>query len=279
MTARLEESVSATLEERVRIVNTGVGGWDPNHYLIKARRELARRHYDLVLVFLFRGNDAMAQRQDAFGPKQAEIVHRFRWPRAPQTQELKKAWLYPINDFLERRSYLFVLVRRHSWYLLMRIGLSARRFPEAELRSEAGSTRWEVTGEICADIEAEARAHGVETLFVLLPGAYHVEPRLGLAYAKTVGLDSGDIDLDQTSRLLGAALARRGLRNLDLSAPLAELRATGVATHGQVDTHLAPDGHAAVARELHEPVLRLLTSAQQRPPAALPPRGAQHGLF
>lgn len=277
--ARLEASLSRATGTRVQVINTGVAGWDPNHYLIKARRELVRRHYDLVLVFLFRGNDAMAQRQDVFAPKQGEVVHHFRRPHALTAREIQKAWLYPVNDFLERRSHLFVMARRQAWYLLMRMGLSGRRFPTAELRSEAQSARWEVTGELCSDIAAAAGEYGVETLFVLLPGAYHVEPALGLAYARAVGLGPDDVDLGQTSRLLGAELARRGLRFLDLSAPLAALRAAGVATHGQVDTHLAPDGHAAVARELQEPVLRLLTSAPRRPPAALPPREAQHGLF
>lgn len=264
MTARLEESVSATLGERVRIVNAGVAGWDPNHYLLELRRELARRDYDLVLVFVFRGNDIVARRQDVIPPKQGQVVHYLRWPRSLAPRELRKAWLYPVNDFLERRSHLFILVRQRSWHLLMRIGLSARRFPVVELRSEATSQRWRVTADLCADAAAEAGGHGIETLFVLLPGAYHVDPELGLAYAATVGFGPDEVDLEQSSRILTAELLKQGLRFVDLTTPLREARAAGVRTHGEIDTHLSPAGHAAVARELHESVLELLraTSTQ-----------------
>lgn len=262
LTARLEESLSRATGTRVQVVNTGVAGWDPNHYLIEARRELPRQRYDLVLVFLFRGNDVSERRWDAYPPKRGEVVHHFRWPHTLEAGEIRKAWLYPVNDFLERRSHLFVLVRRHAWYLLMRTGLSARRFPKAELLSEAESPRWEITGGLCADIAATAKAYGVETLFVLLPGAYHVDPEMGLGYARAVGLGPDEVDLQQTSRLLGAELTRRDLRWIDLTAPLSELRAAGIETHGRVDTHLSPEGHAAVARQLLEPVLELLPAGR-----------------
>jgi lysophospholipase L1-like esterase len=72
------------------------------------------------------------------------------------------------------------------------------------------------------------------------------------------------VDLKQSSRILTAELLKQGLRFVDLTTPLREARAAGVRTHGEIDTHLSPAGHAAVARELHESVLELLraTSTQ-----------------
>ncbi len=258
LTARLERSLSAAMGERVRVVNSGVGGWGPDHYRLATRAELARRPYDLVVVFLFRGNDIVDARVETHPPWQTGEAYRLRWPRSFSRGEILTAWLYPTNNFLEKRSHLFMLARREAWQVLMRMGLSARGLPAADLRSMAKSPRWQVTGEICAEIAAEARRHGAETLFVLLPGAYHADPELGRAYAAALGLAPDEIDFEQSSRLLGAELTRQGLRFIDLTAPLRELTAAGTATHGKVDTHLSPAGHAAIARELHEPVSQLL---------------------
>lgn len=258
MTARLEDSLSRSTGEKFRIVNTGVAGWDPNHYLLEARAELPRRPYDLVLVFLFLGNDAIEERREAFAPKQGEIVHHLRWPRSLEKRELVKALLYPVNDALERRSHFFILLRRGSWLLLMRMGLSGRRIPLTDLVSEAESPRWRVTGDLLADIAAEASAHGAETLFVLLPGLYHVDTRLGRLYAAAVGLEPEEVDFEQTRRLVTAELERRRLRYVNATDELRRLHEAGTATHGRVDTHLSPAGHGAVARLLHEPAVELL---------------------
>lgn len=258
MTARLEESLSAAVGERIRIVNTGVAGWDPNHYLLKARMELPRHPYDFVLVFLFLGNDAIEERRDEYAPKQGEVVHHLRWPRNLGKRELVKALLYPVNDTLERRSHLFILLRRGSWFLLMRMGLSGRRIPLTELASQAGSPRWRVTGELLTDIDAEASAHGLETLFVLLPGVYHVDTRLGHLYASAIGLEPEDVDFEQTRRRLEAELEQRHLRYIDATDSLSRLHESGIPVHGRVDTHLSPAGHGAVARLLHDSVVQLL---------------------
>ncbi len=258
MTARLERSLSAAMGKEVRVVNTGVGGWNLNHYRLKTRVELARHPYDLVVVFIFRGNDVEGRRWDAYPPKQGNVVHHFRWPRSFAKRELIRAWLYPINDLLERRSHFFMLARRKAWYILMRIGLSARYFPAADLRSEAETPRWRISGELCAETAAEASRYGLETLFVVLPSASQVDPELGLAYAAAIGLGRDEVDLEQSSRLLNAELTRQSLRFIDFTAPLRKLTAAGTDTHGRVDTHLSPAGHAEIAHQLHEPVLRLL---------------------
>lgn len=263
MTRRLEESLSAAVGERVRIVNTGVAGWDPNQYLLEARAELSRRPYDLVVVFLFLGNDVVDVRRREIAPREGEAVHHLRWPRSLEKPELVRAWLYPLNDFLERRSQFFILMRRGSWYLLMRMGLSGWRIPVADLASQAGSQRFQITGDIAADIAAEASAFGVETLFVLLPAVYQVDTRLGRLYAAAVGLDPEGVDFDQARRLVRLELERRGLRCLDATDALRRLHAAGTPTHGRVDTHLSPAGHEAVARLLQEPVLELLRSRTQ----------------
>ncbi len=46
---------------KVRALNAGTSGWDPNYYLLETLRSLALQQVDLGLIFLFSGNDIVAQ--------------------------------------------------------------------------------------------------------------------------------------------------------------------------------------------------------------------------
>lgn len=50
--ARIEGGLAAEFGATVRVFNAGVGGWNPNEYLQRARQELALRSFDAVLVTL-----------------------------------------------------------------------------------------------------------------------------------------------------------------------------------------------------------------------------------
>lgn len=258
VTARLSRELSDELERPVTVVNSGVSGWEINRYLLLARAELDQRQVDLVAVFLFLGNDIVEDERTSFPPRTGHVIHSLRWPRSLQRAEIVQSILYPLNDTLERRSHLFILARKAGWQVLMNLGLSARRFPVVELRSEAGSTRWNVTGRFCEELASTAAAHGVETFFVLVPGSYHVDPELGVVYAQAIGLDPEEFDLTQSSRLMSAELDRRGLRFVDASAPFIQAHRDGILTHGEVDTHLTPEGHAVLADVVRQPILDLL---------------------
>jgi hypothetical protein len=245
---RLERRLSLELGARFRVVNSGVGGWGPSHYLLELRDELARASYRAVLVFVFVGNDVESVRRDSFPPKEATIRHPFRLPRSPAIAELRDALAYPVNDLLEVRSHAYILVKNRAWFLLMKLGLSARRFPEVLLRSEADAARWATTGEVLRSIQDEAADEDVPVLFVLLPSVCQLDRRLGAAYAEALGVGEADYDLDQPSLLLGRELERQGLTWLDVLPALQAAHAAGErGLFGAVDTHLGPAGHRVVA--------------------------------
>lgn len=264
LTARLAAALEHRLARPVMIDNTAVGGYGPSHYRILAQRRLTPGTYDLALVFLFLGNDVESRRVDHFPPKQAEIRHAFRLPRSLSRGELVRSILYPINDTLESRSHLFLAFRTQAWRLLMRLGLSARAFPQADLVGEADAPRWSITGALAEGIADHARKAGTPVLFVLLPGIYHVDPEVGAAYAAAVGLGPQEFDLAQSSRLLNRELGARGLTVIDTTPDLQRRLAAGVATHGRVDTHLSAAGHRAVAEAILPRVETLV--APREPP-------------
>lgn len=260
--ARLEQSLAAARGETVRVVNTGVGGWDPEQYLLEARAELERRDYDAVLVFAFLPNDLVLRRRGHLPPRQAAERRRLRWPRAASKRELVDAVAYPVNDVLERHSQLFMLLRNRAKFLLMRAGLSAHYFP-AVLRTGgnlAALETWRTTAEIVAEIRDLAAARGVPMLAVLLPGVYQVDAEAGRRYAQAVGLEPTDYDLDLPSRLFGQALGAEHVPFLDTLPALRSALAAGRGPlFGQVDTHLAPAGHQVVAETVMPHLSGMLT--------------------
>jgi hypothetical protein len=261
MQVEYEESIPGLLESRlasrgvpVSIRNTGVSSWDPPHYLLRARDALPRERFDHVLVFLYLGNDIVRSRTEYYRPREPVTDRPLRIPRRATRGEVIDALLYPINDFLEERSHLFILMKNRLKLLMMRAGLTARVDP-VELRvSEATSSRWDVTADICADIAAEAAIHDTPVLFVLLPASYQVDRAEFDDYLRGFGIDENLLDVDQPNRLMLEKLSERGLEVLDATGALRAAHADGVRTHGRVDPHFNAAGHRIVA-DLVEPLL------------------------
>ena len=261
----LEARLTQRLGEPVAVRNTGVGGWDPPQYLVAGRRALARERFDLVLVAVYLGNDVVPRRIERFAPRAPVEVHALRWPRHFNASELIDAVLYPINDFFEVRSQLFIFVKTRAEALRARLGLTAEEFPIDLLRREAGSPRWSVTGEICRDIRESAAAHGVPVLFVLVPAPYQVDSVDFSQALREFKIDPGAVDLDQPDHLLAEAMRPYRLTLLDALPEFRRGAKAGGRLYGSVDRHLSPEGHDVLERLL-EPVVAAAISKPGRKP-------------
>jgi len=259
----LEARLAQRLGEPVAVRNTGVGGWDPPQYLVAERRALARERFDLVLVAVYLGNDVVPRRIERFPPRAPVEVHPLRWPRHFNASELVDAVLYPINDFLEVRSQLFIFVKTRAEAVRARLGLTAEEFPVDLLRREAGSPRWSVTGEICRDIRDAAAAHGVPVLFVLVPAPYQVDSGEVSQALRQFKIEPGAVDLEQPNHLLAEAMRRYRLTVLDALPEFRRGENAGARLYGRVDRHLSPQGHDVLER-LVEPAVAAALSRPGR---------------
>jgi hypothetical protein len=239
----IEDSLSKALGREVVVRNAGVSDWSPNHYLIRARQLLARDTFDLVLVSVFAGNDAISTRIGYFPPREPVAKHPFRLPRALAWSEFVDAFLAPVNDAFEKRSHLFVLLKNQFAGLRMRMGVSADYLPQEFRRSEATSVRWRATAEVLASLRDLARSHGIPTLFVLLPERIQVHEADFQRYLAGVGVDSALVDLDQPVRNLAATFEAESLVVVNALAPFRSFAASGPKLYGTVDQHLSPEGH------------------------------------
>lgn len=254
----LEATLTTRLATPVSVRNTAVGGWRPDQYLLRARRALERERFDIVLVALYLGNDIIRDRREVVEPRTPKEVHRFRLPRSFRGREIIDAVFYPINDFLEVRSHLFIFMKQGTRGILMRLGLSAAYFPREFLISEADSKRWVVTAEVCQDIERLALRHDVPTLFLLIPTHFQVNDEILEEHLEVFGIHPDSVDLSQPNRLMHEALEDRNLAFIDLLPPLREAARRGAQLYGRIDEHLTAQGHRVIVESLAPLVQALL---------------------
>jgi hypothetical protein len=155
----LERELSRLLARPVGVRNAAVVGWDPNQYLLRARQLLARERFALVVVAIFVGNDAVTERVDYLRPRAPVRRAQFHLPRGLSRTDVVDAVFAPVNDWLEIRSHLYVLLKNQMSLLRMRLGLTAQYFPVEYLASEATSPRWRVTADLCRDVAPLAARH------------------------------------------------------------------------------------------------------------------------
>lgn len=267
-----EESFAGLLEQRlpgrwgrpVAVRDAAVDGWDPNQYLLETRALMGRDTFRLVVVGIYLGNDIVGTRQHRFRPKKPAERHSLRFLRRLSAHELVDAWLYPVNDFLEVRSHLFVLFKNRMQTLRMRLGLTALYFPSEFRKEQAASGAWDVTADICRDLAQVAASHGATALFILIPTPSQVDERVFRDYVRGFGIDSSTVDLEQPNRLLGAALTSLGVRFLDVLPAFRTAHAAGVPLYGSVDRHLTQAGNDRLAQLVQPLAAEMLERAAPR---------------
>jgi hypothetical protein len=176
-------------------------------------------------------------------------------------REFVDAGLRPVNDVLEERSHLFVLLRSQLETLRMRAGLSPLYFPQEFRRSEADAERWAISAQVCRDISDVAAQHGARTLFVLIPADFQVIPEKFDSYTKGFNIDTDSVDLEQPTRRLKEELTSQGLLVVDALPLFRELSDDGQSLYGRVDQHLSEAGHRALA-DLVTPVAAAILNDQ-----------------
>jgi len=258
MTAILEKELSTALDKSSRIVNTGVGAYSPNHYLILAKNELKSNNYDMVLVFVYLGNDIIESVDSSFPPI-TRTTREFRVPKNLSKPELVDALLYPINDILEKKSHLFVLLKNQISNYLAKIGLTARYFPDNLLISSSESDRWKISADVLSSIEYEASKYNIPVIYILIPSPYQIDVDQ-LTWAKeSFGIKDEEIDLAQPSRRLSMEMKARKLNVIDLYEPLRNAYLEkNLRPYGNVDSHLSKDGHKFIANYVLSPILSIL---------------------
>ena len=139
MTARLEQSLTKSLGTNVAIVNTGCATYNPNQYLMKAKRELATEKYHMMLVFICISNDIVTEKTNHNAPRKITMIREFRMPElVPSSSPLALSQPRPRGpSHLELRRAAVPCSRRRPgrWFR------APARFGACERRDSSGSSR------------------------------------------------------------------------------------------------------------------------------------------
>lgn len=258
MASVLQQALSKKYDSHIQVVNSGTGGWDPNQYLLEAKTASESYAYDLAVVFLYIGNDVVGKRKTEFSPQVVSAGHDFCLPSSLTWSEIVDCLLYPVNDWLETSSQLFVFVKRRTKSLLARIGLAAAYFPGVFRKGAIDSPAWATTASICRDISVEFKKTNTPVFFVLLPTPYQIDTDQFLGYLSQFDMDPDSVDIDQPNRLITKAFHADSLIVLDPLEHFRGLARDGLDMYGKVDRHFNENGHQVVAYYILPEVERLL---------------------
>ena len=249
VTEKIKSKISSNFD--VEFYNSGVGGWDPNHYLIQSRNFLEKNNVDLGIVFFYIGNDFVDKRIEKFAPKQPHFVRKFQIPKDWTFDSFKYGIFYPINDYFEVRSHLFLFLKNRFSGLLMKLGLTAYYFPWNFFKSEKKSKRWEITANVCKEIHEEFSKYNIPLFFVLIPVHLQFDEGIFNKYLKNFDISKDEVDINQPQKILTELFQKYDIPYYD---PYDYMRMksdkNNITLYGAVDNHFNVNGHEVLSEFL-----------------------------
>lgn len=248
----LQRSLNQLPDINTHFYNSGVAGWGPNHYLMEGQRVLeeGQLEIDQALVFLYVGNDMVRFDRSSFHAINRIQKRAIRMPRSFDRKELTRTLIYPMGDYLERNSHLFMLLKRRNRGFLTKLGMSGYYFPDIFLTENKEMREWGVTAGICRKINDTFKDQHIPVSFVLIPTSYQVNESVMEEYIGNFDIDSGSIDLEQPNRILKERFSLDSMRLYDPLEIFREKTKNGEVLYGIVDSHFNAQGHVAMAEYL-----------------------------
>lgn len=235
-----------------RFYNAGVSGWGPNHYFLETQRVLAKGEpeIDRVLVFLYLANDIVREEVTFFQEKDKHNTHSFRMPQSFSKREFVRGVFYPINDFLDKKSHLYALIKAKNNKRLIKMGLSSNYFPFVFRKRFEHHSSWATTTRICKKIEQAFAKNDAPVSFVLIPTTYQVKPEVQRDYLNAFDINADSVDMEQPNRILAQLFEKDSLSLFDPLPFFRKKTRNGAVLYGSIDAHFNEEGHKAMAEYL-----------------------------
>ena len=262
MNALLENRLSGELSQTVRIVNTGVSGYDPNNYRAVMRRELENnRHYDALLVYIYVANDVINVSTPFLEPMQSlSFEGELVVPYTFDYLEIYNKVILPTHFYLVQHSHLYKLLHDRSRGLARRLGLIPNELiPQNYNRDYADSPDWTTTAQILNDIQQYSIDEGIPIIYVLLPAVYEIDADFFSSHGWQVDMTA--YDMNQPETRLQEEMSAYGMTVIDMKPFLLKaFEAGNTQLYGTIDAHFAPAGHQVVADALYPELLSLFSA-------------------
>ena len=193
------------------------------------------------------GDVSINKRQYKFEPRKVAQRRKFKLT----FKNIKYNMLAPINDILEVKSHLYILLKNRLSNLRAKLNLTAAYFPSHFFVNQKDSKNWGIITEICKDIKEEFNKHMTPVIFILIPTNYQANENIYNNYVNNFRLNKSNIDLNQPQNILMNLFSKNGLV---LHNPLDFMKESfsndSLPLYGEFDTHLNGQGHKVMSEYL-----------------------------
>jgi hypothetical protein len=247
--SRIERETGACLSV------AGVGGYWPQQYARQLEERLAQGGppFDLVILDFYAGNDFTTSADFMPGPEEVTRPQVHWLPAGLSPKELWN-WLYPMNEWLEARSHLYVASR---YAALRLIGFDdVRRYgvPVALLRSGLTERHVVETTRVVERIAHDAEAAGVPLLVVVIPLQNQVLDPKAESLASRFPALREDLDMELVSQRFVPRIGKLvGVGQVVDLLPYLRAHADESAWDRR-DRHFSARGHALWFEAIRQPV-------------------------
>lgn len=242
----LERLLAQSSMMKFEVINAGVEGYGPEHYLEYFKDVGVSLQPDVLTIGFYVANDL----HDRISHK--HYIHDGLLHSRKARFSVKYSVLYPINNLLEQRSHLFILMRTQLDYLLWQIGLRPYYFPhvfDKDYRKELAE-RWTFTKRTLEEIVRIASRHGARVAVIVIPTAYQVNQELWDDYMDVYAIDRQSVDWEKPQRILKRWGMARDIKVLDLLPRLREV-ARREDLYYKVDRHWNKNGNKVAGEEIY----------------------------
>jgi hypothetical protein len=236
----------------------GVGGYWPQQYARQLEERLAQgERFDLVILNFYAGNDFVTSADSMPGPEEVSRP-QIHWLPAGLSPKDLWSWLYPMNEWLEARSHLYVASRYAALRLLGFDDVRRYGVPAALLRSGLSDVHVGETLRLIARIARDAETAGVPLLVVVIPLQNQVLDPRAESLASRFPAQREDLDMDLVAQRFVPRIGElAGVRRVVDLLPYLRAHADESAWDRR-DRHFSAQGHALWFEAIRQPVEEML---------------------
>ena len=247
------------------VLNTGCSGYNNYEELALARSIISYLKPKMLVLAFFAGNDPY----ENFQNRKLESPPKFQSP-----SKTSRVSLGTVKEWLSKNSAVYILLMRLRGLdavnkLVCRLGL-VKALPPEELEifkkpvSQRAGEFWHATDPAILQLHELCRSQGIDLIVLFIPDRYQVETAYWLQWLRKYQLKAGDFDLNAPNKHVADLCALNGIHFMDPTSALRSLQTSEGQMYWHIDSHLAPRGHAVIAKSLAEYLTRIEPQSQSK---------------
>ncbi len=241
-----EETFSSIVQKQtgMNVLNFGVLGYNPYHYLVLLNRTLEKFNTKFVIVNFYISNDFVLPAVDPGKGCQTIAANGYLVANKTSLFFSARMWLHHNSHAF---NFLLEILNRSDWLKMMfykiEIAATPPDAPEALLFDD-GEEQYNNTFAVLDEINKITKAHNATLVLAAIPASYHIDEKQWNAFWQRYG--SSVPDREKPYKKFAEFAASRNITLIDMRAVLQK------EYFGKRDNHYNAKGHKVHAEKLAE---------------------------